>query len=360
MQKTGKTEKKKVILALQGGGAYGAFTWGVIERLLEDDRIEIVGVTGSSMGAINAAALAYGLDKGGKDGAKKALQDVWEALETGDLWDDVFFGKYLRKIGRFSKRYLPNFTKRISKTSKLSIMALFNHVASKKQAEKLYARRMQKKLSSVIDFEALRNNTNGIPLYVNATDILSHGQTIFSRETISADAIAASCAIPGVFPSVMINGRPHVDGGLSENPPFSPIKDIDASDIIVIQNTSLAPLKETPPRNRIKRSDFSEHFLSASINKNIEDIHRDNIRVALDPAAAARFGIKHFNTHLIHDHHEMKHYGVLTALKFEDDIIQEYREVGYHQAKLWLDKHFVSLGKRSSYKPVFTKKAKLT
>lgn len=356
MQQTGTIQKKKVILALQGGGVYGAFTWGVLERLLEDERIEIVGVTGSSIGAINAAALVYGLDTNGREGAKKTLNDIWTAIEMGDLWDDVSWGKPFKKIESIGKRYLPSLTKLFSKKSRLSILALFNNVASRKYAQELYTRRMQDKLSSIIDFERLKNHKKGIPFFINATDILSHEQVIFTRDTISADAIAASCAIPGVFPSVSLHGRTLIDGCLSENPPFSPVKKCDASDIIIIQNTSLAASQETPPRNKVKISDFSEHFLSASIRKNVEDIQIDNERIALNPKAAQQLGLKKLNTHLIHDCHELNHYGLLTALKFDKDVIEEYRKTGYEQADLWLKNNFQAIGQQSSYKPKFTKK----
>ncbi len=353
------TQKKKVILALQGGGAYGAFTWGVIDRLLQDDRIEIVGVTGSSSGALNAIALADGLDRGGREEARKTLDCLWDALEFNDFWEHVPGGKTLTKVGGAITRV--DFTKRLGKMSpkiKSSTFALFNTLASSNASKKLRDLRLQEKLREVIDFDAFRSRKNGLNICVNATDVVSQSQVIFDRKTVSADAIAASCAVPGFLPPVDIDGRPHYDGAASANPEISTFRNGDVEDILFIKTVPIPPedVLKNPPKDVSPGSHLAAHFLNSSIRRNVQDIAQSNETLDKNPAAAKQLGIKRHHTHLIHDNGSLP-YRRLGMLDFHEDFIGELKELGREAADEWLKTHFDDLGNKSTYTAEYTRKA---
>ena len=193
--------KKRINLALQGGGALGAFSWGAIEELLHDGRIEIEGISGTSAGAVNAVMLADGLARGGPDEACKRLADFWRAASRdGDL------SSMQRVVADRLFSLIP-----IAGTP---MQAWFDAMArhlSPYDLNPLNINPLKDLIERFVDFEAVRNS--GLQLFIAATNVHTGRLRIFSRETINADAVMASAALPFVFRAVEIDGVPYWDGG---------------------------------------------------------------------------------------------------------------------------------------------------
>lgn len=205
---------KPFAVALQGGGSYGAFAWGVLERLLEEESFDPVALSGSSAGAVNAVLVAWGLQSGGREGASRALRKFWESV--GQM-------SWLSPMG------LPGAHLQFD---------LLTRVASPYQFNPLNINPMRDLLLSVIDFDRLAKEcTRG--LFIAATDVSSGDQRIFRENEITVDVLMASTCIPYLHQAVEIDGHQHWDGGFSANPPVMPL-------VLETQCRSVLVVKLTP------------------------------------------------------------------------------------------------------------------
>ena len=188
-------------LALQGGGAHGAFTWGVLDRLLEDERVEIRAVSGASAGAFNAVALVDGFAAGGCAGARAKLDAVWHAVVAKARW------------GAFG-----------AMADRPAMMAfdVMTRVFAPAQLNPFAVDPLREILRAQIDFRRVRR-ASGIELYVAATDVATGEARIFDRREMSAKVMLASACLPQIMRPVRIAGRVYWDGGLSSNPPLWPL-----------------------------------------------------------------------------------------------------------------------------------------
>ena len=188
-------------LALQGGGAHGAFTWGVLDRLLEDERVEIRAVSGASAGAFNAVALVDGFAAGGCAGARAELDAVWHAVVAKARW------------GAFG-----------AMADRPAMMAfdVMTRVFAPAQLNPFAVDPLREILRAQIDFRRVRR-ASGIELYVAATDVATGEARIFDRREMSAKVMLASACLPQIMRPVRIAGRVYWDGGLSSNPPLWPL-----------------------------------------------------------------------------------------------------------------------------------------
>ncbi len=197
-------KQRGISLALQGGGSYGAFTWGVLDRLLDDASIEVEGISGASAGAINAALLAHGLTTGGRQGARRALGDFWGSVAgtlPGSLVDSLVF----------MTRFL-----------------------SPSQFNPFNLNPVRDLLAKQIDFERLRIACD-LPLFVSATNVRTGMPRLFRTGEITVDVLLASSCLPSMHRTVEIDGEAYWDGGLSANPPVRPLLyECEAPDIVLV------------------------------------------------------------------------------------------------------------------------------
>jgi NTE family protein len=228
-------------LALQGGGAHGAFTWGVLDALLEDGRIAIPAISGSSAGAINAVVLAEGFVAGGAEGAREHLERFWRSVsEEGGL-----SSVQARLFTWFSALGL-------GAPAKFWIDAM-THYASPYEFNPLNLNPLRDHLARMVDFEKLRASDD-LKLFVAATNVRTGKGRIFTRGELTADHLMASACLPTLFQAVEIDGEPYWDGGYVGNPPLWPLfYDNACADTIIVQvNRSSANRRPKPrPRSRI-------------------------------------------------------------------------------------------------------------
>ena len=221
--------RSRLNLALQGGGAHGAFTWGVLDALLEDPRIEFEGLSGSSAGAMNAVAFADGWMKGGRDGARQALADFW-----------TWAGKHT----------LPGVTQGEGEAISLSpagkMLANWAGHFSPSQLNPFELNPLRDQLERQIDFKRLRARSP-FKLFIGTTQANTGKLRVFRERELTVDVLLASACLPTIHHSVMIDGEPYWDGGYSANPAVFPLfYDCDSRDVLLVL---LSPLqREGTPR----------------------------------------------------------------------------------------------------------------
>ena len=212
IKKHSPTARRKVALALQGGGSHGAFTWGVLDRLLEESSIEIIGVTGTSAGAMNAVALADGLVRGGSEEARKRLRAFWTTV--GEM---PGFGSLLWPMSGEEAA-----TMRIEQTPAYMSWDMLSRNLSPYDLNPTGFNPLRAPLTELIDFDRLRAQED-IKVMVCATNARTAMRRVFDNEDISVDAVLASACLPQIFPAIEIDGEPYWDGGYTGNPAFAPL-----------------------------------------------------------------------------------------------------------------------------------------
>jgi NTE family protein len=227
--------KRPISLALQGGGAHGAFQWGVLDRLLEDDRLDIRAVTAASAGAMNGAALVSGLATGGAEGARKSLDKLWR--ETNQSGGRNVFGD----SSIWSSAMTPNW---LTETTAWRSMETLAGSMSPYQFNPFNLNPLKRVLDATIDFDAVR--ASDIKLFVAATAVRHAKARIFTTAEITDQVLLASACLPHLFQAVEIEGEPYWDGGYLANPPLWPLFYADTPDDILLMTLNPFEREEAP------------------------------------------------------------------------------------------------------------------
>ncbi|MFO7568185.1 MAG: patatin-like phospholipase family protein, partial [Smithellaceae bacterium] len=194
--------EKTIDLALQGGGSHGALTWGVLERLLEEPKLHIEGVSGTSAGAMNAVVLADGLEAGGPEAARNALARFWKAVSKAAAGNPIQRNLWARMSGDWSLEKSPWYH-------------FFDHLTrlfSPYELNPLNINPLRDLLAETVDFDRV-NRCSAIKVYVTATNVRSGRPRVFRQPDLSVDAVMASAALPFIFQAVEIGGEAYWDGG---------------------------------------------------------------------------------------------------------------------------------------------------
>ena len=250
---TSAKKKKQVNLALQGGGAHGAITWGVLDRLLEEKNLEIDSISGASAGAVNATALAYGIHLNGPDGAKETLETLWRTIsEVGTLYSPVKKTPFDTLLTGF------NLTDSIS----YRMFDAFTRTLSPYQFNPFNIDPLRNILEKIIDFDRLRACTKS-RLYLSATNVRTGKVHVFGTPDVSVDVVSASACLPFLYKAVEIDGEHYWDGGYMGNPVLFPFfYEADASDVIVVHVNPIE--RDTVPKTCLLYTSPSPRDLSTS------------------------------------------------------------------------------------------------
>uniref|UniRef100_UPI0035684ED2 patatin-like phospholipase family protein n=1 Tax=Halomonas sp. TaxID=1486246 RepID=UPI0035684ED2 len=247
--------KKPINLALQGGGAHGAFTWGVLDALLEDGRLEIVGVSGTSAGAMNAVAMADGFTRDGPDGARAALAHFWYHISEGARTNPLRRTPIDVLMGNWSLDHNPAY----------HALDALSRVASPYQLNPMNLNPLRDLLEESIDFESVRR-CSAFKLFISATNVETGKVKVFPRHALTADMVMASACLPSLYQAVVIDGVPYWDGGYMGNPSLFPFHGRTRSDDIVV--VQINPVERTGiPRtpmeiqNRLNEISFNGSLL---------------------------------------------------------------------------------------------------
>ncbi|MBI1365120.1 MAG: patatin-like phospholipase family protein [Alphaproteobacteria bacterium] len=333
------TKRKKINFALQGGGAHGAITWGVLDRLLEDDRIDIDSISGASAGAVNAVALAYGLHLGGAVPARAKLEEVWRTIsEVGWIFNPVKRSPLDMILGRFN----------VENSIGYKIFDAFTRIYSPYQFNPLNFNPLKEVLNRCINFEELRK-CDRYKLFLSATNVKTGKVHIFRTSDASVDVVCASTCLPFLYQAVKIDGKYYWDGGYMGNPPLFPFfYESESRDIVIVHVNPLnrSDVPSTAPEifNRINEISFNSSllrelraiaFVHKLLDENwLKDEHRDRLR--------------NIHIHSVRSDEALLDLSIASKFNVEWAFLQELKERGRKIADSWIEKTYKDIGERSS------------
>ena len=330
---------KRINLALQGGGAHGAFTWGVIDHLLSDERLAIEGISGTSAGAINAVMVADGLARGGREEAQKRLADFWRAASTNGN---------LPALQRAVVERLLSFTP----LEGSPVQAWFDAVArymSPYDLNPLNINPLRELIHRFVDFDAVRA-CEEVSLFVSATNVHTGRLRVFPQEKISADVIMASACLPFLFRAVEIDGVPYWDGGYMGNPAIFPFFGATMTeDVLVVQinpvERKATPHAQTEIMNRINEISFNSSLLAEF--RAIDFVTRLIDQGKL-PRGVGEGQYRRINMHRIALDSTFKKLTADSKLNSDFDFFEMLKKGGREAARNFLAEHFDDIGVRST------------
>lgn len=338
----------RIDLALQGGGSHGAFTWGVLDRLLEDERMEIAGVSGTSAGAMNAVALAAGLMEGGREGARACLRRFWQRVAQSSPFHHLESNPMAALLGPDNPWMQ-------------ALMAPFQQYAqyvgsqlSPYQLNPLNLNPLRQILEETVDFERVRG-CDRTSLFVAATHVATGELRIFRQDQLTADMVLASACLPLLFQAVEVNGEAYWDGGYAGNPALLPlISETDADDLLLVQiNPSRREAVPTNASDILDRA--SEVTFNASLLKELRTIGllKELLEDAGRPDSAYRRPlfrrVDELRLHRLDAEEELAAFGAASKTQTGWAFLEQLHGIGRQAADDWLTENRQHLGKRSTY-----------
>jgi NTE family protein len=331
-------EKKCINLALQGGGSHGAFTWGVLDALLEDGRIEPDGISGTSAGAMNAVALGHGWIQDRDDrceGARESLAKFWNGVIQLTALSNLHNATFDVLFGRWRATRSP------TNLWAESLARMF----SPYQTNPLDINPLRDFLEKQIDFERLQKSRQ-IKIFVAATRVESGKAEIFSGPRLTAQAVMASACLPMMFQAVEIEGNHYWDGGYAANPAIHPLfKRCDSHDVLLVQINPVLR-EEVPKTSRQIIDRMTEISFNASLlaeMRAIDFVNRLMAQGRLDPTK-----YKEVFVHRIDGGDELEALGASSKLNTNADFIQGLFDLGRDAGQQWIKQHWSELGVKSS------------
>ena len=321
-------------LALQGGGAHGAFTWGVLDRLLEEPWLRIDGISGTSAGAINAAVLIDGYEQGGAAGARSALRAFWDAVSRAARFSPLRRSPLDVMLGRWTLDYAPlylaaDLTARLFSPYDLNPHG-FNPLA--------------RILEAGLDFDRIARSR--IKLFVTATNVHTGRGRVFRNAEITADVLLASACLPTLFQAVRIDGASYWDGGYSGNPTITPlVRECESQDTIIVQvnpvERAQAPTSAREILNRLNEVSFNAVLL-----KEMRMMALLRQVAPADTSECARWAA--MRLHRIASE-AVANLGSSSKLNAEWAFLTMLRDEGRRCAETFLSEHGADLGRRPTF-----------
>lgn len=323
-----------VDLALQGGGSHGAFTWGVLDRLLDERWLVVEGISGTSAGAMNAAVFAHGMVVGGHEGARQSLEDFWRRVSIAAAFSPFQRSPLDRLLGRWSLDYSPMYI----------ATDLMARMVSPYSLGIPGANPLRDILNETIDFKRLASAP--IKLFITATNVRTGRGRVFRNPEITADVLLASACLPTMFQAVWIDGEPYWDGGYSGNPTISPlVRECKSHDTFVVQINPLlrpeAPRTAPEIHNRINEVSFN-----ATLLKELKMIAL--LRQVADPNDGEGWLWAQMRLHLIRSD-TMLSLGASSKLNAEWEFLTMLRDEGRRAASAFGEMHKDDVGVRSTF-----------
>lgn len=312
-------------LALQGGGAHGAFTWGALDRLLEEDGLEFEALSGASAGAVNAVLLASGLAEGGAAAAQDKLKRFWSSISAHTNGDAMTGGLFVA---------FPSL-QRVQQAG----LDLVGKFLAPIQFNPLDYNPLRDLLRDLVDFERLR--ALGPALFVSATDAATGRARIFGREEMTLEAVLASACLPQLHHPVEVDGRHYWDGGYVANPPLLHlVQQAKAQDTLLIQLIPLSD-QQVPQDHAGIGEGLTRVIFNASVRQEIAALRLLSQVKCDDPRAAHRF-------HLIDATPVTSGLPPGSRLSADRRLIALLREAGRDAADAWLARHADQIGRHGT------------
>lgn len=328
---------KRINLALQGGGAHGAFTWGVLDRILRDERIDIAAITGTSAGAMNGAALKAGWIKGGREGARENLDWFW--AQVGAVQDET--------LVHWMDAWAPA-TRVLSAAMTMSpayaAMDFTGRLLSPYSGGPFY----RNALHPIVDqmrYDAVCAN-DGPALHVCATNVRTGKIKLFTGAEITSDALMASACLPTVYRAVEIDGEAYWDGGYTGNPALFPLFAPELPDDVVIININPLTREEIPTTPHAIQNRINEISFNSSLLRELRAINF--VKRLLATGTVPDGSMKRLLVHMITDDALMNDLSVATKTMPNPVVLSRLKAAGEAAADAFLEAHFDDLGARDT------------
>lgn len=327
--------QKKINLALQGGGSHGAFTWGVLDAILEDGRLDIEAVTGTSAGAMNAVVLAQGYLDDGREGARRALATFWEAISTREA------------LSPASRDMIDQFWKAwgFGGVTTASISSAMSQFASPYDLNPFDVNPLRQHLSEIVDFTKVRACEN-IQIFISATNVRTGKVKIFERRELTADHVMASACLPTLFRAVEIDGAAYWDGGYMGNPALFPLFYKTACPDIVIVQINPIERAETPRTAGDIQNRLNEITFNGALMSELRAV--DFVDRLIDQGLLPSDRYKRNFVHRVDGGAALLPFSAATKLDARWDLLVQLRDIGRKAGKDWLAKHYDDIGQRDS------------
>ncbi|MFZ4690089.1 MAG: patatin-like phospholipase family protein [Polymorphobacter sp.] len=326
---------KKVNLALQGGGAHGAFAWGVLDKLLEDGRVTFDAVSATSAGAMNASVLGYGLTIGGAEGAREELEKFWKKISDEGAKGPLQPSFIDKALGNHSLDYSPVFM----------MMDILSRIMSPYELNPMNINPLRKVLESSIDFNVLREGCP-IKLFLSATNVRTGKVRMFENHEIGPDQVLASGCLPFMFQTVEIDGEGYWDGGYMGNPAIFPLIYGSKTNDVVIVHINPLNRPEIPKSAKDIMNRINEISFNSSLMREMRAIAF--VSHLIDDGQLTDDKHRRMLIHSIQDEDFMNSLGVTSKLNPDWGFMKKLRDVGRESATKWLDEHFDDVGVKSS------------
>ena len=327
---------KTLSLALQGGGAHGAFTWGVLDRLLEDERINFEGVVATSAGAMNAAVLAYGLVEGGREGARKALANFWRRVSHAAALSPLQPTVIDRLMGNRS----------LENSMPYLMFDMMTRLLSPYQFNPFSLNPLRDVLEKAVDFGVFKETRCRLKLNLCATNVRTGKIKVFSNTEITPDAVMASACLPFMFQAVEIDGEAYWDGGYMGNPAIFPlIYGCESPDVLVVHiNPMKRPDVPTTANEILNR--INEISFNSSLMREMRAIYF--VTMLIDMDVGKSLSLKRMFIHAISSDEVMVGLSAASKLNADWAFLVDLRDAGRARAGQWLEENFDRIGRQSS------------
>lgn len=324
----GRSKRHSLSLALQGGGAHGAFTWGVLDRLLEDPRLEFDGLSGASAGALNAVVMASGLAAGGAEEARGALERFWRAVADAALFNPLRPNLMHQLIESMHPGWSPP----------QITFDLLSRVLSPYQFNPLDINPLRAIVEEHVDFERLKS-ASAPRLFIAATDIGAGQARIFQNSELSLEAIVASACLPFLHQAVVVDGASYWDGGYTSNPPVLPLVEHCAATDIVLVRINRPDADQTPVQSPDIFKRLNRIVFNSSLESELKalDLARQMADEGFALGGAMRKKMRRLKLHQIDASESLRALGRSNSLNPDWTILCQLRDDGRKEASDWLE-----------------------
>jgi len=326
---------KKVNLALQGGGSHGAFTWGVLDYLLEDSRIAIDSISGTSAGAMNAVVLADGYARGGAKEARVHLEKFWRAVSVAATGSLIQRTPVNRWLGNWS----------LSNSWGYHFSDAVSRLYSPYQTNPLNINPLRNLLNDCVDFDSV-NRCDAIQLFISATNVETGRVKVFDSHHLTPEMVLASACLPQLFQAVEIDGVPYWDGGYMGNPSLFPFRKHSSTDDIVVVQINPIERRGAPKTPHDIQNRLNEINFNASLLKELRSI--DFVARLIEEGSLDKERYRHERVHIIQNQSALLPLGASSKLNAEWSFLTHLRSIGQQTAKRWLQEHFSDIGERTT------------
>ncbi|QPH55872.1 patatin-like phospholipase family protein [Pontivivens ytuae] len=334
-QGRGPQHTKSINLALQGGGAHGAFTWGVLDRMFEEDPLWIEAISGTSAGAMNAVVAAQGMYDNGAAGAREALHDFWSEVSRAGRGSPIQRTPFDVAWGNWSLDNAPGYL----------MLDMMSRLASPYDMNPFGLNPLRDVVKNFVDFEKV-SGEDDMGVFLSATNVETGQPRVFHRHEITLDVVMASACLPFMFQAVEIDGVPYWDGGYVGNPVLFPFIDHSpCADILIVQINPMER-KGTPRAARDILNRVNEITFNASLLSDLRTI--DFVDQMIEQGHLSTDDYRQMRVHMIDGAVEMLNLTASSKLNAEWAFLTHLRDIGRGAADRWLKTHFDDIDNRST------------